>query len=330
VIKRHTYGYIIIYIYTNCHYWGKRIHMGHIGTIIKKTRQDMGISRKKFSENICSEKYIYYIEKGERSPSANMLKQLSERLGVNLFKYYKYIDCQEPFAVKEKMEQLNISRINLDFESLKELLTEAENMTDFKNKPWIYEIYFNRLYCRVYGEKKFKESLPVLETVLKEAKNDKADELFIANVYAILFSCYIVAGDRQKAKHSALTAYNILRKKNKGEIYNRIIVNVMAAYYVDEEYDNVIELGNNVLEIKKDKHSYARINYIYLFMCLSYYREKRIEEAYNLLEKTIFFLMIDYRPTDVEYMVMVPGFTKMLKDFGDSDIVRRFMEKYKI
>jgi len=302
--------------------------MGHIGTIIEKNRQALGLSRKELSENICSEKHIYFIEKGERSPSANMLKQLSERLGVNLFEFYQYIDCQEPFEVKEKMEQFNISRINFDFHSLKKLLTEAENMPDFKNKPWIYEICFNRIYCEVYGENQLKESIPQLEKILEEISEKKVDELFIANVYAALSSCYMAAGDKEKAKHSALTACKIFQKKHKVEMYNRIIVNVLAAYYVNGEYDNVIKFGNNALKIKKDKYSYARIHYIYVFMSLSYYGKNMNKEAYKLLEKAIYFLLIDCRPTDVSHMAMIPEFNEMLEYFADSDIVREFREKY--
>lgn len=95
--------------------------MGHIGTIIEKYRQALNMSRKELSENICSEKHIYLIEKGQRSPSTNMLKLLGDRLGVDFFEFLPYLDCNEPLVIRDKLRNFYTYRINLDFDSLKKI-----------------------------------------------------------------------------------------------------------------------------------------------------------------------------------------------------------------
>lgn len=49
-----------------------------IGKVIKEHRDIVGMSRKTLSEDICTEKYIYLIEKGKRTPSANVIKLLGD------------------------------------------------------------------------------------------------------------------------------------------------------------------------------------------------------------------------------------------------------------
>lgn len=313
----------------------RRLRMGHIGAIIEKYRQASGMSRKELSEDICSEKHIYLIENGERAPSVNLLKLLGDKLGVNLFEFYPYLSCEDPFAVREKIDQFIIHRINFDFDSLKKISTDAENMPDFKNKPWSFEIYLNCLYCMVYGERRFEKSLPELEKILKETESDYTGELFKANIYAMISVCHIFTGNKKNAKDAALAAYGIFTGKQKIEMYNqftnRIIVNVMAAYYFNGEYDDVIAMGNDVLNIKENKDSYARIHFIYFFMALSYYVKEMREKATEFLKKAIYFLMSYYKPTDVSYVAMYGRFHEMLEDLGsDSEIICEFKEKYRL
>lgn len=309
--------------------------MGNIGEIIEKYRQASGMSRKELADNICSEKYIYLIEKGERSPSVSMLKLLGDKLAVNLFEFYAFLDCSNPMEVREKIRQFIIHRINFDFDSLKNISMEAETMLDFKNKPWSYEIEINNLYCMVYGEKRFKESLPQLEEILKDAEGKDLDELFLVNVYAMISVCYVVVGRKKNAKDAAQAAYEIFCGKHEGNIYNhfvdRIIVNIMVAYYFNGDYNEVIEIGKKVLNIKKDKYSYSRIHFIFFFMALAYYEKKMPKEAIQYLNKSIYMLMSEYKPTDVSYIAIFDRFREMLDDLdANSKIIMEFRKRYNI
>lgn len=63
-----------------------------IGNIIEEQRVSLGMSRKELSEGICTQKYVYLIEKNERNPSAYILNSFSDRLGLDLFDYYQYLN----------------------------------------------------------------------------------------------------------------------------------------------------------------------------------------------------------------------------------------------
>jgi len=309
--------------------------MGHIGTIIEEYRQASGMSRKDLSEDICSEKHIYLIEKGERSPSANMLKLLGERLGVSLFEFYQYLDCANPLAVREKIGDIYIYRINLDFDSLKKISEEAKMMPDFKNKPWIFEIRLNSLYCMAFEDKKYEETAVQLKNLLKETEPWGMSDMFAVNAYTLMTTCCLIIGDAHNAKNAALTAYDIFRNKHEVGKYEQLItkmtVNLMGAYYVNGEYDDVISKGNELLHIKQKMDSYGKIHFIYFFIALAYYAKKMRDEAAEFLKKAIYFVMSDYKPSDVGYVAMDVRFREMLDDIGsDSEIIREFREKYNI
>ena len=326
-----------IYIYIWCKQLSaiKRINMGHIGRTIEKYRQALSISRKELAEDICSEKHIYLIEKGERSPSANILKQLSEKLGVNLFEFYQYIDCENPIEVRDKIKDFYMYRANLDFITLMKVSVEAYDMWDFRNKPYSFEIRLNDLYYMAFEDNRYEETKVKLKKLLKEAEIWKYSEMFLVNVHTLMTTLCLITQDFTEAKNSALKALKIFQRQFDVEknlpLSTTMIVNLMGAYYVNGEYDVVIDIGNKFLKIKQAFNSYDRIHYIYFFMSFACYTKNMREEAYIFLKKAIYILMMDFRPTDVTYVAMIGELEEMLEDLDkDSELIREFRKKYKI
>lgn len=64
--------------------------MNHIGNIIHEFRNSLHLTRQELSAEICSEKYLYMIEKGDRTPSTEVMRRLEDRMGVAILKYYEY------------------------------------------------------------------------------------------------------------------------------------------------------------------------------------------------------------------------------------------------
>lgn len=309
--------------------------MGHIGTIIEKYRQALNMSRKELSENICSEKHIYLIEKGERSPSVNMLKLLGDRVGVDLLKFYPYLNCENPMEVFKKIQEFNMYRINIEFELLNKVTDEAEEMPDFNKSPWNLEIMLNRLYYSFYIKKQYEETSAQLRNLLKEAEPVYSDDMFTASAYMLMGSCCFIMGDNDNAKKASESAYNIYLKKQEivmdEKLITTIIINVLGLYYVNCEFDNVISKGNEFLQTKQQINSFDRLHYVYFLVSCSYYAKNQRKEAIEVLKKAVYFLMLDYRPTDVGYIALDPRFIDMLDDLGkESEIIQEFREKYQI
>jgi len=95
------------------------------------------------AHGICTDKYIYLIEKGERSPSTEILRLLGNRLGVDYVVYYEYLDCLDPIRVREFMIQMKVIRKNNNQAELMEVTLEAKKIPDFNTLPWKYEVVLN-------------------------------------------------------------------------------------------------------------------------------------------------------------------------------------------
>jgi len=313
----------------------KEDDMSHIGTIIENYRHASGMSRKELSENICTEKHIYLIERGERSPSVTILKMLGDRIGVDLLKFYPYLNCDDPVAVYKKIQEFHTRRVNIEFEQLNRITDEAEKMPDFSKMPWSLEIKLNRLYYSFYEKKQYDETSEKLKKLLKEAEPIYTDEMFIAGASLVFSSCCFITGDIHNAQIAAENAYNTCLKNKDVDIdekfFTTIVINLLGAKYINGEFDTVIEKGNEFLDKKYKVNSFDRLHYVYFFVSCSYYAKHQYKEAMEVLKKAIYLLMLDYRPADVGYIALDPRFNEMLNDFGrNSELIQEFREKYKI
>jgi len=309
--------------------------MGHIGTIIEKYRQDIGMSRKELAEDICSEKYIYLIEKGERTPSVNLLKLIGEKMGVYLFGFYTYIDCEDPVGVRENVKLFHMCRINLDFGVLKNATEQAENIPDFKNKPWCFEIVLNKIYNIAFEEKRYAEALFQLETLIKEVKLYEVSDVFLVNAYTLTTTCALVTMDVDIARDAAIRAHEIIQGYHDIELCDQLLtkvtVNLMGAHYSNNEMDEVIERGKELIRIKQSRDSYGKIHFVYLLMALAYYVKNQWDEAVICLKKAAYFLMADNKPEDVSFIALDGKFRTMLDDLSPySEIIDYFRKEYKV
>lgn len=309
--------------------------MGHIGTIIEKYRQAIGMSRKELAEDICSEKYIYLIEKGERTPSVNLLKLIGEKMGVYLFGFYTYLDCEDPVGVRENMKLFHMCRINLDFEVLKNATEQAENMPDFKNKPWCFDIVLNKIYSIAFEEKKCAEALLQLETLIKEVKSYEVSDIFLVNAYTLTTTCALVTMDVGIAREAAIRAHEIIQGNHDIELYDQLLtkvtVNLMGAHYSNNEMDDVIERGKELIRVKQSRDSYGKIHFVYMLMALAYYAKNQWDEAVICLKKAAYFLMADNKPEDVSFIALDGKFRAMLDDLSPySEIIDYFRKEYRV
>ena len=78
-----------------------------IGEIIKHYRLQKHLSQEKLAQGICDRKYISHIELGKQIPTLDIVNQLSERLGINLYETYALMLRHHDIETHQKIEQLN-------------------------------------------------------------------------------------------------------------------------------------------------------------------------------------------------------------------------------
>lgn len=309
--------------------------MSYIGKIIKELRCELGINRKDLSENICTEKYVYLIEKGERTPSVDMVRLFGNRLGVDLFDYYKYLDCNNPLEVRKFIKLFEMYHRKSDYVTLKEVTAAALELPDFHHKPWSFEVKLNNLCSMAYVENKYNEVITYINKVMKEMGPKYSKSLNAANFYILLSSCYQIMGDLDNARLAVLSAQEIIRDKLKIEEYEQTIITVrishMTINYLLEEFDEAIGIGNELLRYQSKINSYERIHYVCFYLAFSYYKLGEFNESFIFFEKGIYLLMFDYKPMDAYYITIQDIFEELANDNRiDQKLVCEFKKRYDI
>lgn len=314
---------------------GEREKMRSIGCVIEEYRCRLGMSRKELSENICTEKYVYLIEKGKRSPSADMVSLFEDKLGVDLFDHYQYMDCVNPIAVREKMNQFNMYRVKSDFTKIKEATDIALDLPDFHCKPWVYEVEVNKISFMVFVEQRYDEAIIKLNSFLNDIEPKYSMSVLIANAYILLSSCYQLTGDLLSAKGAVASAYEIVSNKNENERYEEVITSVrissMTMHYLFGEFHEVIHEGRELFQYQYKLNSYERAHYTFFYLAFAYYKTGVYDEAIECFKKGFYLLLIDNKPMDVYYLTMQDLFYVLLNDSSiNQEMINEFKNKYNL
>ena len=105
--------------------------------LIKKLRQEKGLTQVQLSEGICSKDTLSRIERGERVPSRWVFEQLMERLGEDPKKYFTDVVTTEDKRVADLRDELKGFLRDKSVEGIqksKELLDRLEKDEAFKTK----------------------------------------------------------------------------------------------------------------------------------------------------------------------------------------------------
>lgn len=176
--------------------------MNYIGTVVRELRELAGLSRKELCEGICTEKYAYLIERGERTPSAEVLRLMGIRLGRNLFEYIEYLDCADPMRVHALIARLNLFRNFNQLDDLRDTIREAEALPDFARRPWVYELELNRAHYFVMTERRYAEGAARVEAVLRDIPPQYASGLYVVEMYVLLYTCRMLLEDWDAAERA--------------------------------------------------------------------------------------------------------------------------------
>lgn len=307
----------------------------NIGNVLGKCRIDLGMSRRELSENICSEKYVYMIEKGKRTPSTDITRMLGDKMGIDLFKYYEYLDCEDPIAVNSAMEKFNKYRMENDSDSLAKATLEAMKLADFQKKPWIYEIEVNKYTIKVLGKGDFTDSFQEIPEIISEIERYNPQNICIANFYVLLSTSYHMVKDVGKAKKAIFYANEFINGKEKIAKYSQVFVTVkickISVHYLAGELDSVIEEGISLHKYEEETSFYERSHYTLFFLAFAYYQKGLKEIGIEWFIKALCASLIRYKPMDIYYLAKNEMFEVLIKDERIPEcLAKLFRAKYSI
>ncbi len=307
--------------------------MNHIGNVIKDHRNMLHMSRKALSENICSDKYLYLIEKGERTPSSEITRLLGDRMGVDLFKYHLYLDCVNPIQICYYIEKFYKSRRENDLVSLMELTEEAKQIPDFGKEPWIYEIELNYLMIQVLGKEDFVNSIPSIQKIITQINKKRIYDVCLAFYYVLLSTCYQMARDIKSTREVIMLANKTIEGKEKIAKYIQVIVtvkiNIITMHYLAGELEEVIEESLKLLQYQNEMCYHSFLHHTLFYLAYANYQIGSEEEGIEWFQKALSLMIVQHRDKDMYYLTSYEIFDVIIRDERvPKDLVKKIQSVY--
>lgn len=234
-----------------------------LGFIIRKRREELGLSQEDLADGICAVPTLSRIENGERLPTKNHLEMLLQRLGYSDALLDSFVD-EEEYNIHELKFRIRQAYISKDFEQSKKLLNEYEEMiagrkNDSINNQFL-TLYKVLLYADEYSNAqklaKFEEAIRLTYPKYKKDQIPHVlsyEEIILLNGIA---NFYALNGDCP----TAIEMLYSLKRYYDDQIVNTeealrtqpmVLYNLSKWLGLEDRYDECIEISNIGIRIAK-------------------------------------------------------------------------------
>jgi transcriptional regulator with XRE-family HTH domain len=224
-----------------------------IGRKIKELRKTIGITQGELAKGICTQALISRVEKGDIYPSATVLYEISQRLGVDVNYFFEIGLTPRLDYVKEVEHQLKVLRRDFQYEEMMEIVRMEEQSPLFTNNEknlqllyWHKGIYlFEAKHDREASLQVLQQALELTNT-LKKAWTEREMEILLS-MGAVYF--------KDNFLEKALEIYNDVRSHLKSykqlqdiTIKTRLLYNLSRVYTRLGDYKKSICLTNEGIQ----------------------------------------------------------------------------------
>ncbi len=291
-------------------------YMG-IGKVIYKKRIDAGLTREQLAAGICTEKHLYFLEKGLRNPSIQMLRNLSIKLDYNLFDYLGYEDCTDPCQTKSYVEDLKSLRARAQFKDAWDLAEEAAQTDDFKSLPGRYLIDIIKALKMIFVDWKIKEAQAYILEALDSSEKEQCKDAYCANLKGLLAATYFYLKDYKKA----LTIIEEADRQVKdSDLFSDFAIATLSIKRIkisilifNERLDDAINEAKKLLQDIESMPFTESKSYIYFPLALAYFLKSDMESAEYWLERVFSDLLLINNENTAFYIFSYSEFNKVLQ-----------------
>ncbi len=284
----------------------KRNNMNHyitIGEIIRYYRKDIGLSQEELAKGICDRKYLSHIENNKNIPTLDIINQLSNRLGVNLYDSYAYMLRHNDIDTHKKIEHLQKYLCGETTEELLYLINEYNELPGFQTgEPLQHLKYAMALYysnCLQQSDEAISTAIDALSTAQPFFIDNEHDDRHFSNVELSLLNLIAVEYCRIEQKEEAKKYFKLIQnylvksfnrslyatnRNNQFEV--KFLANHICNYFLffRNEKDFPVEIIDKALTILKTLHSHHMLPELLLCKTYLLIQKKKAEEARELYE----------------------------------------------
>lgn len=242
----------------------------YMGSVIKKLREINELTQKELSEGICTIRQLSRIELNLSSPSFFILKEISYRLGNDLFEYIPYSTDENVFEIKNEIEIIEKKFNSQQYKEALNLILQSEVLNSTKctyskqETAWLigalnnyievpYEInkdyYINLLKCSL----DFNEIDEVFDVFLKPP------EYRIINSLIVL---YLTDEDYEVGERLLINAIKSFEKNHTSindTSYIKFLYNLSRLYFQTNRFEEAKEVSSKGVIHSKNNSSFTHL-----------------------------------------------------------------------
>jgi len=276
----------------------------HLGEIIKEFRKERKLSQEALAEGICSRKEIIRIEKGETFPSYHTISLLSIRLGTDLYKFFEFLNYDDPIACFNLMENLKLALNNAHYQNCSDLLNE-DIVSQLDNPLHMEMISWFKISCDANISKNFEDGIHDLIHILPKDILSKdyniINHTFMNPIYyKMINSCGVMLANMnkfQEAQNLFQSTADLLLdhfQYDDPETVNIILLNLSNLLYIIKDIDNCLKYCEIALNILKKYQTFQLLGGFYSIMGNCYEYKGDLEKSKKYYAYYIYYYeMID-------------------------------------
>lgn len=240
----------------------------NIGKKLRDLRKYLHITQAELAEGICSQAMISKIEKHEEIyPSAELLYQLSQRLGVPIDYFFQEIELLNISYVNDVCDQLTHLILYKNYEEAYQIVKSEKKNAIFQEKHLKRYLLWREAICVAHVDNDFQTALELLDQALDLSgtteKNYSLEELDILTSKAIFYS-------NNNNMEAASELFETILHHATRSVYQKgrtTIINIYYNYARTEfflkNYKKCVDLANSGIKICKGEQSLFSLGHLY-------------------------------------------------------------------
>lgn len=308
--------------------------MNNIGKVIRTLRMQQKLSQSELAKGICTAKYLYLIEKGDRTPSNEVMGALSRKLGEDLFEFYDYLSYEDPIAVRQIIHKVQQVLKVPAYEQLPSLIEEALQLPDFHKPPLSHHITYQQGICLLQLEQNPQASLALAQDALRSWEPGWIDSPYYLRHQNLLARSHLALGEPEAACLVSSRAIQSLNKLMSLKEYQQLILSTyitdLMAHLAAGHFQATVQKGNDLLALQAQWNRSDTSVYLYFMLAFAYRKISNPLESSRMLEYGIMYALLNDSKNSIAEINQNGMIDEMLHDHQlEQELVVRFVEKFK-
>ncbi|MED1601724.1 helix-turn-helix domain-containing protein [Alkalihalophilus marmarensis] len=262
-----------------------------IGHTIKDLRRFYKISQQELAEGICTQAMISRIENEDLYPSAPLLYQIAEKLGVDINYFFNVSETPRLDYAQEVCEQIRKLVRQTKYDEAMEMI-DLEKRNPLFLKGTLHQfLLWQEGVCLFYKRKDIEMCFTLLDHALSlktTAKNHLSEsEIEILTSKAIILCDLKQYSDSIRIFNESLTLLKTIPHIRSSKLEVRILYNMSRTYHLNGQYERSIETASKGISLCMKNESMYLLGELYYQKGESLAQMKDVQRALKCMDHSL-------------------------------------------